>query len=167
MSPEQIITKASMSDLDSVLAIYAYAREFMRKNGNPNQWETSRPSEDVVRSDIERGQLYKIVREGEICGVFAFISGDDPTYRVIDGRWLNDEPYGAIHRLAAAEGQHGIFAAALDFCQKLCKNIRIDTHENNAPMLRLLDKHGFCCCGIIVTDDGTKRRAYQKVVQND
>lgn len=35
-------------------------------------------------------------------GTFCFIVGEDPTYAVIDnGKWLNDAPYGVIHRMAS------------------------------------------------------------------
>ena len=37
-----------------------------------------------------------------------------------------------------------------------------DTHADNAVMQRLLEGAGFVRCGIIYTDDGSPRIAYQK-----
>ena len=41
-------------------------------------------------------------------------------------------------------------------------NLRADTHADNAVMQRLLEGAGFVRCGIIYTDDGMPRLAYQK-----
>lgn len=153
---------AEPGDFDEIKNIYSYAREFMKKSGNPNQWKDCRPSEDAVSLDISLKRLYKMVdQSGRIAGVFAFILGDDPTYKTIDGKWLNADPYGTIHRIAAADSSHGIFRTALGFCLGICKNIRIDTHSDNLPMRHLLKSCGFEYCGIIITDDGTERMAFQ------
>ena len=32
------IRKTTESDFDRIMEIYAYAREFMARTGNPNQW---------------------------------------------------------------------------------------------------------------------------------
>lgn len=151
------------SDLPAILAIYSRAREFMRRSGNPTQWGDNRPHESLIIADIEAGNSYIIEQDGKIIGVFAFIIGPEPTYSEIDGKWLNSELYGTIHRIASAGTAHGILAACLDFCFAKISNIRIDTHENNAVMRHLLEKHGFTECGRIWVDDGTPRIAFQKI----
>lgn len=156
------IRKAAPTDLPSLLPIYAYAREQMKSNGNPDQWGDSRPSADRLKQDIADGNLYLIEENGQIYGSFAFIVGDDPTYRIIEGSWKNDHPYGTIHRLAAGVRGHHIFAQCLAYCEAIMTNIRIDTHEHNNVMRQLLHRYGFQECGIIYTDNGTPRIAYQK-----
>ena len=37
------IRKATMNDLPDILAIYAYAREYMKEHGNPDQWKDNYP----------------------------------------------------------------------------------------------------------------------------
>lgn len=37
------IRKATMNDLPDILAIYAYARKYMKEHGNPDQWRDSYP----------------------------------------------------------------------------------------------------------------------------
>jgi hypothetical protein len=144
--------------------IYACAREQMKKNGNPTQWGDSRPSEATIEADISGQKSYVISDdEDRICGVFTFITGPDPTYaRIYDGKWLNDEPYGVIHRIASDGSCHGILEAALSYCEALTDNIRIDTHHDNKIMQHLLEKNDFIRCGIIYVDDGSPRIAYQK-----
>lgn len=155
------IIPAEKSDLGEILGIYAKAREFMKRSGNPTQWGDSRPALATTERDIAEGRLYKIVDGGRTVGVFAFIIGEDPTYRKIDGKWPNDELYGTIHRIASDGTRRGIFDAALKFCFEKCRNIRIDTHEKNLPMRRCIERAGFKYCGKIITDDGTERMAFE------
>ena len=46
------IRKTVMEDLHRVQEIYASAREYMAKTGNPTQWGTHKPPLDRVMQDI-------------------------------------------------------------------------------------------------------------------
>lgn len=156
------IRLAQQSDMDEVERVFASAREFMREAGNPTQWGDSYPEPEVLQQDLAHGQLYVASVDGRICGVFVFALGEDPTYALIeDGAWLDNAPYGTIHRVASDGSAHGLFAAALEFCRATEPNIRIDTHADNAPMLGLIERAGFKRCGIIYHTDGTPRIAFQ------
>ncbi len=157
------IIKASRQDIDSILAIYAIARKYMEETGNGTQWGKTRPEKRLIEEDIRKGQCFiGTDNDGKIHFVFAFILGNDLTYTVIEGgNWLNDQPYGVIHRIASDMQFHGVFKECLDFCKGYCSNIRIDTHENNLTMRHLLKKHGFTRCGIIYLANGEPRIAYQ------
>lgn len=135
----------------------------MRETGNPDQWQDGYPARELVCRDIADGNCYVQECDGKICGVFTFIIGEDPTYGKIDGQWLNDEPYGTVHRIAGAGTQTGVLRNCLSFCSSRMQNVRIDTHENNAVMRHLLRKCGFTQCGVIYKGDGTTRIAYQKI----
>lgn len=157
------IRLAGKEDLPEILEIYAYAREQMRKNGNPTQWGNDRPLLAAIIEDLEKERMYLILSEGLICGVFVFYIGDDPTYQIIkNGAWLNDLPYGVIHKVASNDRAGGILSAALTFAEKRTNNLKMDTHRDNRIMQRLLERNGFIKCGIIYTDDGTERIAYQR-----
>ncbi len=158
-----IIRKAEEKDLNSILRVYAIAREYMRQNGNPDQWGTDKPPKEMLVDDIKKGQLYVgESADGSISFVFAFILGDDPTYVYIkDGNWLSNEPYGTIHRIASDGSVPGVVKMAVDFCKTIISNIRIDTHHNNKTMQHVVEKIGFTKCGIIYIEDGTPRIAYQ------
>lgn len=165
---EMNVRNSQPSDFEEIMKIYSFARELMKKNGNPTQWGDKFPSSEKVLRDIENGTGYVIEENGELCGVFAFIIGPDPTYAVIkDGEWVNDtEEYGTIHRIAANGKRPGIFDACIDFCSGKINNLRIDTHQNNKAMLHLISSRGFQRCGIIITeDDGTPRIAFQRYRQ--
>lgn len=156
------IRKTQMTDWEALEDLYACARNLMRNTGNPTQWGDNRPPKDSIRKDIEEGNHYVILEQGEICGAFSYILGIDPTYLEIeDGKWLDEDAYGTIHKLASNGKVKGIFEECLAFCQKMQPNIRIDTHADNKIMQHLVEKNGFVRCGIIYVDDGTPRIAYQ------
>ena len=161
-----MIQKATLSQLSPIMAVYARARQFMAQNGNPDQWGTAYPTEEMIRQDIQNGKCYVNLDDNKIRAVFYFNVEADPTYGYIDGAWLNDEPYGVIHRIAVGESGKGAAAECFAFAQARCSNLRIDTHEKNIPMQRCLAKHGFTRCGIIYLEDGDPRIAYQKVIEN-
>ena len=156
---------ATRSDLPEILKIYARARETMAAAGNPTQWGTSFPPEELLKEDIDSNRLFVYLVNGELEAVFAFILGPDPTYAVIeDGQWLNDTlPYGTIHRLASAGHRKGVTDEVITWCLEHCESLRADTHEDNKIMQHLLEKNGFARCGIILADDGKPRIAYQKL----
>ena len=155
------VQKATHSQTDEILRIYDGARSFMRKSGNPTQWQGGYPYPEVVKNDIDKGQLYVICEDGEIYGVFAFIKDEDPDYEKIDGAWLNSLPYAAIHRVASAGKRGGIVAACVEYCLTQINNLKIDTHEDNIPMQRSLERIGFSKCGKVYIARAGERIAFQ------
>lgn len=159
------IRKAVLADLPRILEIYADARQYMRLSGNPNQWWDYHPAEELLRQDIAVQKLYLCVENAEIMGVFFYEQGADPTYEHIDrGHWLNDRPYGVIHRIAAAQRSRGVASFCFDWALKQCPDLRIDTHEDNIAMQKALEKNGFHRCGIIYIFNGDERIAYHKAI---
>lgn len=156
------IRPSKQEDFEEICNAYAYARGFMKKVGNPTQWGTTYPEIEEIQTDIEQGLSFVAEEEGELLGVFVFFVGEDPTYQKIEGAWLNDKPYGVIHRIASNGKKPGVLKAALEFGFTQCENIRIDTHEDNVVMRHLLTKEGFSETGIIICHNGTPRIAYQK-----
>ena len=156
-----MIRPATPADWNQITALYAAARDFMCATGNPRQWGTTHPPLSQLEEDIPAGHLFVCEEEGQLLGVFAFILGIDPTYIEIEGgSWLNDQPYGTIHRICGDNVTKGVFGKCLDYCLTKTDNVRIDTHEDNKIMQHVLEKHGFQRCGIIYVFDGTPRLAY-------
>jgi hypothetical protein len=159
-----MIRPALMADMPAILAVYEAARATMRARGNPTQWGSTYPERALLEQDIQGGWLYVLQEAGGIHGAFVLIAGEDPTYRHIhNGTWRDDSPYAAIHRVAGDGAVRGVFAQCLAFCQARADHLRIDTHQDNLAMQHLVLKHGFTYCGIIYTDDGSPRLAYEWV----
>ena len=161
---EYTVRKAVSQDLPRIEEIYAYARSFMARTGNPNQWRSNHPPVEQLKKDIAEGKLHVAVEE-EIHGVFYFAMETDPTYlEIFDGAWHSDTPYGVIHRIAG-DGSGGILKTAVAYANNQCDYLRIDTHEDNTVMQRALAKLGFQKCGIIYLANGEPRIAYDRVVR--
>lgn len=156
------IQKASPLFWPQILQIYDKARAFMAQSGNPHQWVGGYPSRQVLQQDLQKGHLYICTNGAQVAAVFCFRPGPDPTYAHIEkGHWLNDLPYYVVHRLAVAEHGKGAGSFCLRWCLQQSPSLRVDTHKDNIPMQKLILKSGFVYCGIIYTDNGSARLAYQ------
>ena len=156
------IRKSKIDDIPAIMPVYHSARAFMARTGNPNQWIDGYPTEDNIRLDIENDTHYVIEHPTDgIVGAFMFRIGNDPTYDVIEGSWLNDKEYGVVHRLASNGKHRGIADLCFDFCFSLIDNIRVDTHQENKVMQMGFMRYGFIHCGTIYCHNGTPRLAFQ------
>ena len=158
------VRKSEYKDLGRMEEIFSAARIYMKESGNPNQWKDDRPDMNQVNRDIEAGNSYIIEDNDRVVGTFAFIRGIDPTYLKIDGAWIDDAPYGTIHRIASDGSVKGVFETALRYAESFGDDVRIDTHKDNKTMLHLIEKNGFQRCGIIYLMNGEPRIAFQKKV---
>lgn len=162
------IRKSSEDDFVRIMEIYAFAREYMKNHGNPNQWgPTNWSPETLIHQDIKNEDSYVCENEtGKVIGTFFFVHGKDikPTYREIcGGNWLDKSPYGVVHRIASDGSQKGVGAFCLNWAYQQCGHLRIDTHTDNKPMQNLLKKLGFTHCGTIyVEEDNYPRLAFEK-----
>lgn len=164
--------KAKIEDLNEAMRIYADAQSFMEANGNP-QWPKGFPDENDVKCGIVGGVLYVVTAlNGEIAAVFSAV-GYDRDYDDIDGVWLSDGKYLAVHRVAAAKKYRGcgaakfiVNSAAVEIAMaRRCKSIRMDTHIMNLPMRSLLTSQGFTECGTItLIRDCSTRIAYERLL---
>lgn len=155
---------ATMEDLEKILSIYEQAREFMRKTNNPDQWGTNRPQYESVVTDIKLKRMYTIWDENEIIGVFSLYDYDKD-YEQLDGKWLNTEPYVAIHKIASTGKRGGIFNTALEFAKTKSNNIRIDTHKFNKIMQLNIKRKGFKYIGLVYIEGKYERLAYHLVIK--
>ena len=168
-----IIKKADLNDIDKLLCLFDEARKTMAELGI-NQWQNGYPNSEVVNEDIEKERSYVIASDGELSASFAIIDDGEPTYeKIFDGEWLTgiSDNYIAIHRVAISVSKRGtgiskeIINFAKDYAVKLNRiSVRIDTHEGNVRMRRMLEKNGFVYCGIIYLENGDLRVAYELLI---
>jgi hypothetical protein len=157
------IRKATTRDVEAILSLYADARAFMRSQGNAGQWGDSYPGAGDVERDLAADALYACVdEEDEVLAAFFFLEGPDPTYAEIEGAWADDGPYHVMHRVAARAGS-GAGRFSIAWATRQVRSVRIDTHEDNAPMRHVLSGLGFTACGTIHLADGSPRIAYQHI----
>ncbi len=157
-----LVRKATQSDYNRIMEIYEIARVFMAETGNPHQWgDLGYPYPDLIKEDIEEQRLLVITENETVEGVFFWSLGVDLTYVEIDGQWLNDKPYGVIHRIAGSGKVKGILKTAVEYGLQFSDNIKIDTHVDNTVMQSALEKLGFKYCGMVYLPHGVWMKAYQ------
>ena len=168
------IRKSTTCDICDLMKIFDEARGTIATLGI-DQWQDGYPSHKIVLTDIELSRSYSAVIDGEICGTFVLVDDGEVTYdKIYDGHWItgdDSQSYVAIHRVAISVKNRGqgvstsIINYAADYAKSLSRSsLRIDTHEGNKVMRRMLEKHGFTYCGIIYLENGHSRVAYEKIV---
>jgi len=159
------IRKSNPEDINEIMHCINTARQLMRESGNQIQWTNGYPSKELMLESIENGFNFLIFENDEVVATFDFIIDDDSNYSLIEnGAWLNDGKYGVIHRLASNGKAKGVAKFCFEWCVSQFPNIRIDTHETNIAMQKVLEKLGYEKCGIIYVADGTPRLAFQKTL---
>lgn len=166
------IRHADISDIESIMSIYEAARQYMSASGNTSQWGINYPPRELIMQDIREEKCYVAVCDNVIEAVFYFAIEHDSSYDIIEnGNWRNDRKYAVVHRIAVGRNTHnrGVAGLCIDYAVKRCKeedvfDLRMDTHRDNIPMQRFLEKHDFRKCGIVYVDNGSERLAYHKVI---
>ena len=165
------IRLAEKKDIDRIMQIIADARESIGRLGI-DQWQYGYPTRDIVKEDVMLERSYVVLENDEICATFALMLHGEPTYKKIYcGAWISDGEYLALHRIAidsAHKGQ-GVAEQIVKFiCEYGNENgyssVRVDTHQGNIPMRKMLEKNGFEYCGTIHLLDGQERVAYERLV---
>lgn len=164
--------RADLEQLDQIMEIIAEAQLFFGQNGI-DQWQDGYPSREVIAADIAAGNSYVVLVEGEVAATAALVFGGDPSYaEIYDGEWLTSQDYGALHRIAVRskyKGQ-GVAALIIEEMVRICLDrgagsMRGDTHRDNIPMQRMLQKNGFTPCGVIFLADGSPRVAFERILK--
>ena len=166
-----IFRKSTEKDLKKIIEIINGAKELLKEN-KIDQWQNGYPNEEVILEDIEKGYSYVLEDKGIILGTTALsFDGEDTYEKIYEGQWLSNGSYGVIHRIAVDRNVKikGIGTAIIKQSEEIClgkgiKNIKIDTHENNITMQKLLEKNKFKYCGIIYLEGNVKRIAFEKVI---
>lgn len=165
------IRKATPADLPAILSLYEAARAAMAAAGI-DQWQDGYPNEASARQDLEASTSYVLEDGGKILATACLAFGHEPTYGHIEhGAWAGTGPYGFLHRIAVLPEAKGKGAAGLFFDElkrqaqeKGIKVLRGDTHRDNKPMQRVMEKNGLTYRGVIHVEDGAERLAYEALL---
>jgi GNAT superfamily N-acetyltransferase len=165
-----VLRKAKESELHAIWEIIAYAIE-QRKLDGSKQWQDGYPNPDSIQSDFDKGYAYVIEENDELLAYGAIIYDEEPAYNAIEGKWLSDENYVGVHRVAASPLAKGKGVATFFFkeLEDLAKennvfSIKVDTNFDNGPMLHILNKLGYTYCGEVYFR-GSARKAFEKVLK--
>ncbi len=163
------IRKTKKADITDIMTIIEDGRKYLASLGS-EQWQNGYPNASSFENDIKNDESYVLVDENDkVIGCMALSFRGECTYDVIDGAWQTDRPYGVIHRIAidnTYKGQ-GLASFLLQEAEKVAlenniNSMRIDTHEKNQSMIKLINKSGYVYCGVIIVSDKTPRVAFEK-----
>src|SRR5688500_11930368 len=117
------LRKADISDITSIWEILEQAIEQRRQEGS-EQWQNGYPNQQTVFDDITNGFGYVITDNGIIIAYAAIIFGIEPAYNEIEGQWLTNGDYVAVHRVATSNSVKGKGVATKLF--KLLEDLSIE-----------------------------------------
>lgn len=162
---------AVKTDIKDIMNIIKQSQAYF-KEAEINQWQNNYPNNDTISNDIDKKDCYVLLMNDNIVATIAVSFDGEKTYECIyEGQWITNNKYAVIHRLAV-DNKHkglGLSSQIIKNVEQLCLNksiysIKVDTHENNLPMQKLLYKNKFKHCGVIYLEDGSKRIAFEKVL---
>lgn len=143
---EAMIRQATLQDLDDLDDLAVRTITHMHQHGR-TQWTLNYPRKVHFKHDIDHGDLFVYVVDARIAGVYALCEDNEPSYQTID--WTVNQAL-VMHRIMVDPVMQGkrlvdhIFLHAYHQAAKRgYDGIKIDTHQNNQPMLNLLKRHGF------------------------
>lgn len=169
------IRKITAEDLPRAAELYELAKGALKAQG-VDQWQDGSPNIETAREDMKNGVGYVLEDDtGEVIATACLAFGREPTYdEIFGGEWsAKPECYGFLHRIAVAPSAKGKGAAGLMF-DKLKRMahergvnvLRGDTHRDNKPMQRVMEKNGLAYRGVIYLEDGSERLAYEIILNN-
>ncbi|ABK61540.1 MULTISPECIES: GNAT family N-acetyltransferase [Clostridium] len=163
--------KSTKSDITNILEIIFEAQNYFKKH-NIDQWQDGYPNFETIDNDINKGYGYVLVKDEIILGTVALSFDKEESYtNIYDGKWLSNENSAVIHRIAISNKLKGnnLASVIIKHIEDICLNknihsIKIDTHEDNISMQKLLYKNNFKYCGVVYLEDNSKRIAFEKLI---
>ncbi len=165
------IRKSTLLDREAIMEIVEQAKAYFKEQGI-DQWQNSYPNIEVITKDIEQENSFVLLKDEIPLATAVLTFEAELCYeRVYDGGWLSEQPYGVIHRVAVRndlKGQ-GVSTQMIKALEQICleqkiQSLRVDTHEENLSMQRLLKKNGFLACGFVYLACGDKRIVFEKLL---
>lgn len=163
--------RAVETDINNIINIIKQAQAFFKEQGI-NQWQNNYPNNETISSDISEKNSYVLIKDNNIVATIAVSFDGEKTYEFIyEGEWISNNEYAVIHRIAVDNTYKGLGLSSqiIKNVEQLCLNkgiysIKVDTHEENIAMQKLLEKNKFKYCGIIYLGDRSKRMAFEKIL---
>ncbi len=163
------LRKANIGDSEIIWTILQQAIEQRRLEGSA-QWQDGYPNPTSIQTDIDNGYGFVLVQNNTVIAYAAVIKNNEPAYDAIDGKWLTNNDFFVVHRVAVSNTVKGKGVATKLFqllepfaTAQQVYSIKVDTNFDNIPMLKILDRLGYTYCGEVFFR-GSARKAFEKVL---
>jgi len=164
------LTLATPSHRDWILLQIDGCRQQMAAHQS-GQWQGKEPSLATIEEDIFHQRYYVLFEDNQPCGGAALMNHEPGYDHLLEGQWLNQDPYMVIHRLFIAplfQGRHLgkilLVQLELQVQEFHIHNIRVDTHALNQPMRGLLNRQHYQEVGKAWLPQAGERLVYHKVL---
>ena len=124
-----MIRKATLKDLDEIMPMIVNGRKHIQEYGIP-QWINGYPSTETISEDINNDRGYVLIEDNEIVGYFVLLK-HDPCYDKIDGKWIDDSPYIAVHRTVTKYFNKGLGSLMFNEIKDKYDHIRVEIEEED------------------------------------
>lgn len=168
--PTYQFRKALLSEITTIWEIIQHAIE-RRKNDGSKQWQDGYPNNEIIENDINNGEGFVLTDENTIIGYCAVLINNEPEYKKIIGKWLTNEDFVVVHRIAIAKSYLGqsLSRIMLQNIESFALNnsifsIKVDTNFDNFAMLKIFKKMDYTYCGEVYFR-GSPRKAFEKIVK--
>jgi len=164
------IRLATFADIPQIMQLIAEVVPLMRASGNM-QWDDTYPNPEVFEKDIEQNQLWIAEIDGDIAGVSAITTDQEPEYAEVG--WDINETAIVTHRLAVSPRYRGrgVAAALMEQAEEVAQSrginkLRVDTNTQNQATQKLFPKLGYEYAGEIGLGfrPGMRFLCYEKIV---
>ncbi len=144
--------KAAKADLDPAFDIILRAKAEMNRQ-NIHQWDEKYPSRQLVKSDIEKGNLHIGMIGSDIACIYVTNSEYDKQY--LNGSWqFPNQSFRVIHRLCVdpkfqnkGVGTITVKHIEAELSRDDIKTVRLDVFSQNPFALRMYEKLGYIKVG--------------------
>jgi len=164
------LRKAILSEIPAIWKILQQAIARRKQDGS-QQWQDGYPNEQSIRNDLASGSAYVLIDNDQIIAYAAIIFDIEPAYTDIEGKWLTNDQYVVVHRVATSNEVLGkgiatqLFKLIEDIAlDSKVYSIKVDTNFDNIPMLKILAKLDYVYCGEVFFR-GSARKAFEKVLR--
>jgi RimJ/RimL family protein N-acetyltransferase len=165
-----LLTLATRADCDWIIQQINGCRQLMANHGS-GQWQGKEPSVATINEDILQQRYFLLLENHQPCGGAALMRHEPAYDSLLEGQWLNQEPYMVIHRFFIApsfQGRHlsKVLLARLEHHieDNQVRNVRLDTHALNQPMRGLLARLQYRQVGKAWLANAGERLVYHKVL---
>ena len=139
-------------DLDIIVKVFEKVIYEMGKEGI-YQWDSLYPNEEVLKSDLEKKQLYVGIYDGKIVSIYVLNQECDEQYK--NGHWqYENASFYVVHRLCVnydfqnkGIGKRTMIHIEDELRNKNIDTIRLDVFSENIYAIKMYEKLGYVNVG--------------------
>lgn len=164
------LEKATTQQLDVIWEIIREAIQRRKEDGS-TQWQNGYPNIETIKNDMADESAYVLIKNNIVIAYVSIKINNEPAYEKIKGKWLTNNDFLVLHRIAVSKKYlgKGMAIKIFELSEMLAKekqiySIKVDTNFDNQPMLHILKKRNYQYCGKVFFGK-SERKAFEKKIE--